>query len=53
MKEIHTVKTMRIIVYIRRTINESLGRSKNLLPLEVWNMIKERGSKCVICHNNR
>jgi hypothetical protein len=29
------VKTMKIIVYTKRTINGSLGKSKNLLPLEM------------------
>jgi hypothetical protein len=47
------VKTIKIIVYTKRTINRSLGRSKNLLPLEAQNMIKEGRSKLVICHNNR
>jgi len=35
MKEIHTVKTMGIIVSTRRTINMSLGKPKNLFSLEV------------------
>jgi len=35
------VRTMKIIVYTRRTINGSLGKPKNLSPLKVQNMIKE------------
>jgi hypothetical protein len=40
-RKIHTIKTMKIIVYTKRTINGSLDRSKNLLPLEVQNVIRE------------
>jgi hypothetical protein len=53
MKEIHMVRMMKIIVYTKRTINELLGRPKNLLPLKVRNAIKEGKSKRVICHINR
>jgi hypothetical protein len=54
MDEINShVRTMRIIVYIRKTISGSLGKPKNLLPLKVWNVIKEGRSTHVICHNNR
>jgi hypothetical protein len=35
MKEIHMVKMMKIIVCTKRTISGSLGKPKNLLPLEV------------------
>jgi hypothetical protein len=35
MKTIHMVKMMKIIVYTKRIISESLGRPKNLLPFEV------------------
>ncbi len=52
-EKIHIVKTMKIIVYIRRTINVSLSRPKNLLPFKVWNVIWEGRFRCVICHNNR
>ncbi len=34
-KKIHMVRTMGIIVSIKRTINKSLGRPKNLFPLKV------------------
>jgi hypothetical protein len=51
MKEIHTIRMMIIILYIRKIINELLGNLKNLLPFKVWNAIREGISKCVICHN--
>jgi hypothetical protein len=40
-KQIHMIRTMRIIVYTKRTISGLLDRPKNLLPLKVQNMIKE------------
>jgi hypothetical protein len=52
MREIHMVKTMKIIVCIRRIISGSLGKPRNLLPLEVQNAIREGKSKHVICHND-
>jgi len=52
MREIHTIKTMKIIVYTKRTISGSLGKPKNPLPFKVWNVIKEGRFKCVICQNN-
>jgi hypothetical protein len=45
MREIHTIKIMKIIVYTKRTINELLGKPKNLLPLEVQSVIREGRSK--------
>jgi hypothetical protein len=35
MKEIYIIRTMIIILCTKRTINELLGRPKNLFPLEV------------------
>jgi hypothetical protein len=35
-KEIHMVKTMGIIINVKRIISRSLGRPKNLSSLEVW-----------------
>jgi hypothetical protein len=52
MREIHMVKTMKIIVCIRRIISGSLGKPRNLLSLEVQNVIREGKSKHVICHND-
>jgi hypothetical protein len=49
-REIHMVRTMRIIVCTRRTINRSLGKPKNLLPFKVQSVIKEGRSRSVICH---
>jgi hypothetical protein len=51
LKEIHKVRTMRIIFYTKRVINGTLGRPKNLLPFKVHNIIKEGRSKHVISLN--
>jgi hypothetical protein len=51
MKEIHTVKMMRIIGCTRRTFKGLFGKPKNLLPLEVQNTILKGRSGCVICDN--
>jgi hypothetical protein len=51
-REIHMVKMMRIIVYIRKTMNRSFGRPKNLLPFKVRNAIREGKSEHIICHTN-
>jgi hypothetical protein len=52
MREIYIVRMMIIIVCTKRTMNGSLGRPKNLLPLEVWSRIRKGRSRSVICHNN-
>jgi hypothetical protein len=52
MREIHMVRTMKIIICIERTIGMLLGRPKNLFPLKVWSAIKEGRSKHEICHNS-
>jgi hypothetical protein len=35
MRKFHMVKTMIIILYTKRIINESLGKPKNLFPLKM------------------
>jgi hypothetical protein len=35
MKEIHTIRMMKIMVYTRRIINGSFGKPKNLFPFKV------------------
>jgi hypothetical protein len=52
MKKIHMVRMMIIIVCTWKTINGSLGKPKNLLPLKVQNAIREGKSGHVICHSN-